>query len=90
MYIYIYIMILVVNCYWEGATPASNISRSHGFQVRLPDVTAFFGGHLDLKSRFPSSGSPGKAGSLEVNGAREGWLLMTVTSFFFPSTYLFL
>jgi len=29
-------------------------------QVRLPDVTAFFG-CLDLKSRFPSSGSPGKA-----------------------------
>jgi len=29
-------------------------------QVRLPDVTAFFG-CLDLKARFPSSGSPGKA-----------------------------
>eukprot|EP00435_Cladocopium_sp_Y103_P031378 s1968_g7.t3 len=33
-------------------------------QVRLPDVTAFFG-CLDLKSRFPSSGSPGKAPKAE-------------------------
>eukprot|EP00913_Durusdinium_trenchii_P004693 g4358.t1 len=32
-------------------------------QVRLPDVTAFLG-CLDLKSRFPSSSSPGKADGL--------------------------
>ncbi|CAK9040901.1 unnamed protein product [Durusdinium trenchii] len=49
-------------------------------QVRLPDVTAFLG-CLDLKSRFPSSSSPGKAaGPTLVHFGRPTGMLVSPTT----------
>ena len=45
------------------------------FQVRLPDVTAF-AGCLDLKSRFPSGGSPGKAWRV-----KQEWIILYISLF---------